>query len=273
MDRCRLDTTVCCRETMAARAPCSTISSVCRTARWIRKSSCCVSMAWTAQPRALVVHYAAHSVVLGPTNCKYSADYPGVMQTTVTKAVPGAQVMFVQGGAGDINPLFHGRSGDRREGLRVVQQMGELLAEEVVRVNGRGTPVPSGPEGIDWRSEVITFKDRWDNDGDDGGRHDHRAHQRIDRHRRGARRADTSAAADLEGARRGARAAVLRLHVQRRRDVGRVHSRPADRRRTAATAPTPARESRLAPGERIMERHLINLYDMQKKWLPQPGRP
>ena len=69
------------------------------------------------QPRALVVHYAAHSVVLGPTNCKYSADYPGVMKTAVTRAVPGAEVMFVQGGAGDINPLFQGRSGNRRERL------------------------------------------------------------------------------------------------------------------------------------------------------------
>jgi hypothetical protein len=27
--------------------------------------------------RALMVHYAVHAVVLGPTSCKYSADYPG----------------------------------------------------------------------------------------------------------------------------------------------------------------------------------------------------
>jgi neutral ceramidase len=33
--------------------------------------------------RALLVHYACHAVVLGPTSCKYSADYPGAMQTKV----------------------------------------------------------------------------------------------------------------------------------------------------------------------------------------------
>jgi len=32
--------------------------------------------------RALLVHYATHAVVLGPTSCKYSADWPGVLQRT-----------------------------------------------------------------------------------------------------------------------------------------------------------------------------------------------
>ena len=61
--------------------------------------------------KALLVHYAAHAVVLGPTSCKYSADYPGVLQSAVERELEGTQVMFVQGGAGDINPLFQGRSG------------------------------------------------------------------------------------------------------------------------------------------------------------------
>src|SRR5437660_8339586 len=60
--------------------------------------------------RALLVHYAVHAVVLGPSSCKYSADYPGVLQARVESEMPGAQCMFVQGGAGDINPLFQGRS-------------------------------------------------------------------------------------------------------------------------------------------------------------------
>src|SRR5207248_854193 len=37
----------------------------------------------SGNPRALLVHYACHAVVLGPTNCKYSADYPGVLQSRV----------------------------------------------------------------------------------------------------------------------------------------------------------------------------------------------
>src|SRR5215472_13428808 len=85
--------------------------------------------------RALLVHYAVHAVVLGPTSCKYSADYPGVMQTKVEEELKGTQVMFVQGGAGDINPLFMGRSGKEDEDFRVMQKMGELLAAEVLRAN------------------------------------------------------------------------------------------------------------------------------------------
>ena len=40
-------------------------------------------------PRALLVHYATHAVVLGPTSCKYSADYPGVMQARVEQEMKG----------------------------------------------------------------------------------------------------------------------------------------------------------------------------------------
>ena len=93
------------------------------------------------EPRALVVHYAVHAVVLGPTSCKYSADYPGVMQTRVEKELKGAQVMFVQGGAGDINPLFMGRSGMEEQDFKVMQTMGELLAAEVLRANRNVEPL------------------------------------------------------------------------------------------------------------------------------------
>ncbi len=85
--------------------------------------------------RALIVQYAVHGVVLGKTNCKFSADYPGVMQAAVEREIPGAQVMFVQGGAGDINPLFMGRTGDEATDFGIAQKMGELLAAEVLKAN------------------------------------------------------------------------------------------------------------------------------------------
>jgi hypothetical protein len=112
--------------------------------------------------RALLVHYAAHAVVLGPTSCKYSADYPGVMQRTVEKQLAGTQVMFVQGGAGDINPLFQGRSGKGDDDFRVMEKMGEHLAAEVVRTNKNVQPVPA--DSIRAKSELLTFADRWERD-------------------------------------------------------------------------------------------------------------
>jgi hypothetical protein len=113
-------------------------------------------------PRALLVHYATHAVVLGPTNCKYSADWPGVMQSKVEDEVKGAQVMFVQGGAGDINPIFEARSGDEQADFKVVSAMGEALAGEIVRANRAAKPVATGPASIVAKTESIAFRDRWD---------------------------------------------------------------------------------------------------------------
>jgi neutral ceramidase len=113
-------------------------------------------------PRALLVHYATHAVVLGSTNCRYSADYPGVMQRRVEQELNGAQVMFVQGGAGDINPLFMARSGVEEQDFKVVDQLGELLAGEVLRANRAVKPIEPAAPSIQSRSEVLTFADRWE---------------------------------------------------------------------------------------------------------------
>lgn len=112
--------------------------------------------------RALLVHYACHAVVLGPTSCKWSADYPGVMQSRVEAAIPGAQCMFVQGGAGDINPLFEGRSGKEDEDFGTAQKMGELLAGEVLRSAKDIKPTSQVRFPIQYTSEVLEFPGRWD---------------------------------------------------------------------------------------------------------------
>ena len=224
------------------------------------------------RPRALLVHYAAHAVVLGPTNCKYSADYPGVMKAAVSRALPGTEVMFVQGGAGDINPLFQGRSGIEETDFRVVDRMGTLLAEEIIRANGRVSAVPAGAEGIESRSEIIAFRDRWDPGVtmDVGlttvlingavaiaavpGEPLHRL-QRIWKER--------------------AEVPVPLFYAYTFSSGGTWAGYIPDLRSAAhggygADAST---RIEIGSGERIMERHLINLYDMQKRWLEKPGQP
>ena len=115
------------------------------------------------RPKALLVHYAVHAVVLGPTSCKYSADYPGVVQSAVERELNGTQVMFVQGGAGDVNPLFQGRSGREADDFAVMEKMGQLLAGEVLRAN-KGVTMLAPVDAITVRSEVITFGERWEKD-------------------------------------------------------------------------------------------------------------
>ncbi len=113
-------------------------------------------------PRALLVHYGVHAVVLGPSNTKYSADYPGVLQARVEAELKGVQCMFVQGGAGDVNPLMLGRAKVEAEDFAVVDKMGTALALEVMRAaRAIKTEVPARPS-IAATSETLTFSNRWD---------------------------------------------------------------------------------------------------------------
>ena len=60
----------------------------------------------SGKPRVLVVNYACHAVVLGPDNRSISAEYPGYLARRLERELPGALCLFVQGGAGDINPYL-----------------------------------------------------------------------------------------------------------------------------------------------------------------------
>jgi hypothetical protein len=112
--------------------------------------------------KALLVHYACHAVVLGPTSCKWSADWPGAMVSKVEAAMPGTQCMFVQGGAGDINPLFEGRTGKEEADFTTMQTMGELMGAEVLRSVKDIKAAAPVRYPIQSTSEVLKFSDRWD---------------------------------------------------------------------------------------------------------------
>lgn len=114
------------------------------------------------KPRALIVHYTAHPVALGTTNCQYSGDYPGVLQSRVEAAMPGVQAMFVQGAAAETNPLFQGRTGDSEKDFATMTRMGDLLADEVLKAVKHIPPAAARPASIRYRTQTLTFKNRWD---------------------------------------------------------------------------------------------------------------
>jgi neutral ceramidase len=107
--------------------------------------------------RAVLVNYACHPSVLGPDNLSYSADYPGAMKRYVETQVPGATCLFVQGGAGDINP-YRDKEPVAGQGFPAVEEMGQALGKYVVSILGRGQPV-SGM--LRTASEVTEVKNRW----------------------------------------------------------------------------------------------------------------
>jgi hypothetical protein len=220
--------------------------------------------------RALLVHYATHPVVLGPTNCKYSADFPGVMQAKVESEMKGVQAMFVQGGAGDINPLFQGRTGDEQKDFSLVHKLGELLANAVLRTEIK----PAGPvkHPIKSSSQVLKLNDRWENE-------------------------------------KSLEVGITTVLINREIAIAAVPGEPMHRLqtfwKTNADVPYPlfygytyssggvwpgyipdvrtaayggygadvSTRVEVGAGERIMQKHLINLYGLLEMWRDQPGRP
>ena len=222
--------------------------------------------------RALLVHYAAHAVVLGPTSCKYSADYPGVVQARVEAEMPGVQCMFVQGGAGDINPLFQGRTGREEEDFATTRKMGELLAAEVLAARKSILSVGELTAPIRFKSEILKFGDRWDKT-----------------------KSVEVGITTLSIGRQIAIAAVpgepmhkLQTAWKRRADLPYPlfygytttsgHSWPGyipDLRSAAYGGYGADASTRIevGAGEAILERHLINLYGLIGMWRDEPGRP
>lgn len=114
--------------------------------------------------RAVLVNYACHPVVLGPRNRKISAGFPGVLRKRVEAAQDeGALCLFLQGGAGDINPLIMAREKEDRSGdFELVETLGNLLADEVLKTlnsmqgqSGESTQMLAA-------SKIMTFDHRFE---------------------------------------------------------------------------------------------------------------
>ena len=112
--------------------------------------------------RAVIVNYACHPVVLGPNNRQISADYPGVMRKIVESDLgDGGMCFFIQGGAGDINPLIMARGETRDKDFDDVQRMGELLAVEVKRALAFVKDRDGISTSFATASKELQFRSRW----------------------------------------------------------------------------------------------------------------
>ncbi len=115
--------------------------------------------------RAVVVHYACHPVVLGSKNLVLSADYVGAMYRKVEEELGNdALCLFAQGGAGDINPLFQGRSESSKENFVVVDKMGGFLAKEVLKTLDQMKTEEGKSTQLRASVKTITTNHRWEPD-------------------------------------------------------------------------------------------------------------
>ncbi|MGE0133179.1 MAG: neutral/alkaline non-lysosomal ceramidase N-terminal domain-containing protein [Blastocatellales bacterium] len=115
----------------------------------------------SGKPRAIIVNYACHAVVLGPDNRMISADYPGYLARKIERELPGALCLFTQGGAGDINPYLDKQPVDQN-GFGEAEKMGAALAEETLKVARRLKPQANAKASLRAAAEVVEFRNRWD---------------------------------------------------------------------------------------------------------------
>lgn len=115
----------------------------------------------TGKPRAILVNYACHAVVLGPDNRMISADYPGYLARRIEQEFPDALCLFTQGSAGDINPYLD-KQPVNQNGFGEAEKMGKTLADEAIKIAKRMKPATNANATIRTAAEVIEFRDRWE---------------------------------------------------------------------------------------------------------------
>jgi len=113
-------------------------------------------------PIAILVNYACHPVVFGPDNRQFSADYPGAMARTIQDGLgSGVTAMFVQGGAGDINP-YYAVTPLEQDAVKRKDWTGETLGKEVVRVAKTIRAAGTSDASLDFVEDPLDFRLRWD---------------------------------------------------------------------------------------------------------------
>ncbi len=106
--------------------------------------------------RAVLVNYACHPSVLGPDNYEYSADYPGAMKRAIESQFPGAIALFIQGGAGDINP-YRDKEPVATQ-FKAMEEMGQTLGKYVAGMLNKTKPITGA---LRTYSEVLEVNNRW----------------------------------------------------------------------------------------------------------------
>ncbi|MEO5998004.1 MAG: neutral/alkaline non-lysosomal ceramidase N-terminal domain-containing protein [Chitinophagaceae bacterium] len=82
-------------------------------------------------PMALIANYALHGTVMGPTNVEISGDAPGIVSDYVEKKI-GAPVLFINGAAGNIAPIYSVYPNAKAGHL---SQFQVLLGDKIIEAN------------------------------------------------------------------------------------------------------------------------------------------
>ena len=111
-------------------------------------------------PLAVLVHHACHPVVLGTDNLEYSADWPGEMARLVKEGT-GAECLFLQGGAGDINPYLD-KTPVKEGGVDSMRATGRAAGDAVLSALTDIQSSRNENPSIGYAEDSVEIGTRWD---------------------------------------------------------------------------------------------------------------
>ncbi|HEY4334701.1 MAG TPA: hypothetical protein VGM89_02360 [Puia sp.] len=118
-------------------------------------------------PRVILMNYACHADVVC-FNYAISADYPGVACRKVEEAFGnGVNCLFVQGAGGNVEPLMissrrTGPNDPFRTDYAPMERMGELLADETIKLARDLVPRTGNLTDIRYMEDSLSFSGRFD---------------------------------------------------------------------------------------------------------------
>ncbi len=112
------------------------------------------------RPIAVLVNYACHPVIMGPSNLQYSADYVGEL-TRVVSEKTGALCMFFQGACGNINPYLDKTKIDDGA-VEAMRGAGRECAGAVLEALNSIKPEKAATPAVDYVEKDVPVGVRWD---------------------------------------------------------------------------------------------------------------
>ncbi len=104
-------------------------------------------------PIAIVASYACHATSIGGETVLWNADFPGPLRAAVRESHPSAEVLYLQGCAGDVAPwdYWFGNPSPRRHSFENRDELGRTLAAEVARLASEITTETDARVGFEAR--------------------------------------------------------------------------------------------------------------------------
>jgi len=87
-----------------------------------------------------LVNWTAHATIMGPEALLVSGEWPGEMERTIEKALPGAVALYMNGAEGDQTV-----AGEGGEGWTRVEKYGRRMAKEALGLLDQAEPMNDPP--------------------------------------------------------------------------------------------------------------------------------